>query len=392
MRIAYFNATLKPGQDGVTRVVHKMIEGALAREHGVMGFSALVPEPDNQIVPFVKVRSLVLPLQKAYRIPLPNYHALSRSLNNFQPDILHINSPCLLACAAVKYGQDFNVPVVATYHTHFPTYPRYYKLNGAENLTWKILKSLYNRIAETFVPTMPILEELHDHGIERLEYLPNGVDLQLFTPEYRSAAWRRRITPTEKPIILFVSRLVWEKDLRDLADMYRILRSRRNDFEMVLVGDGHARREVERLMPGAHFLGFQTGRTLSESYASADIFVFPSTTETFGLVTLEAMASGLVPVAAKVGGAVEIIEEGTSGLFAVPHGPFDLAAKVERLLDRPEERREMARKVIARAQHFGWGKILDKLFKSYEEVIESHKNSSVSILQKRETKRTEVYS
>lgn len=373
MRIAYLCATLQLGQDGVTRVVYKMIEGALARRHEVMAVSALVPEPLRQIVPMVKVPSLALPLQKAYRIPLPGYRAFARALNKFRPDILHINSPCPLACAAVRYGEDFHVPVVATYHTHFPAYPRYYRLRGAENLTWRILKRLYNRVERTFVPTMPILEELQGHGIQRLEYLPNGVDLRQFNPEYRSDVWRRYITHTSKPILLFVSRLVWEKDLRVLADMYTILRGSRDDFEIVLVGDGHARSELQRLMPCAHFLGYQTGCTLAESYASSDIFVFPSTTETFGLVTLEAMASGVVPVAAKLGGAVGIIEEGTSGLFAAPLDPRGLAERVGWLLDHPHERKVMAQRAIERAQHFGWERILDHLFSRYQQVIEENK-------------------
>jgi glycosyltransferase involved in cell wall biosynthesis len=187
---------------------------------------------------------------------------------------------------------------------------------------------------------------------------------------YRSNEWRQKISNGEKPIILFVSRLVWEKDLRILAQTYRELRSKRSDFEMVIVGDGHARQELEAMMPGAHFLGYQSGKTLTESFASADIFVFPSTTETFGLVTLEAMASGLAPVAAKVGGAVEIIQEGSSGLFAEPLDSPDLTKKVEWLLDNPNHRKVIADHALARAQEYRWGRILDQLFESYKEVIE----------------------
>jgi glycosyltransferase involved in cell wall biosynthesis len=170
--------------------------------------------------------------------------------------------------------------------------------------------------------------------------------------------------------VLFVSRLVWEKDLRVLAKMYSDLRSKQKDFEMVIVGDGHARQELETLMPGAHFLGYQSGKPLTESFASADIFAFPSTTETFGLVTLEAMASGLAPVAAKVGGAVEIVQEGSSGLFAEPLSGTDLAKKVEWLLDNPHHRKVIAEHALARAQEYRWEHILDRLFESYADVIE----------------------
>jgi phosphatidylinositol alpha 1,6-mannosyltransferase len=369
MKIAYFNANLKVGQDGVTRCVYKMIEGVVERGHQAIAITSTLPIGESQI-PVYGVPSVVLPLQKNYRIALPGYQSFAKYLQEFQPDILHINSPCTLGFAAVKYARHFGIPVIATYHTHFPTYPRYYNLTSLEDLAWRILRRLYNNVDRTLVPTTPILQELRDHGVRRLEYLPNGVDTAMFNPLYRSTEWRQKFGGGEKPIILFVSRLVWEKDLRILAQTYHELRSKRSDFEMVIVGDGHARQELEAMMPGAHFLGYQSGKTLTESFASADIFVFPSTTETFGLVTLEAMASGLAPVAAKVGGAVEIIQEGSSGLFAEPLSSSDLTKKVEWLLDNPNHRKVIADHALARAQEYRWGRILDQLFESYKQVVE----------------------
>lgn len=372
MRIAYFNASLRNGQDGVTRVLYKMFEGAVGRGVEVLALGSTVPESKDTIVQMVKVPSVTLPLHRAYRLALPGYHAFVKPLRAFQPDIIHINSPCTLGFAAMKYARHFGVPVVATYHTHFPAYLRYYTLKGLEDLTWRLSCNLYNNINRTFVPTLPILRELEKHGIHHLEYLPNRVDLRLFHPRHRSQHWRERFHAANRPIVLFVSRLVWEKDLRILAEAYTILRARHIDFEMVVVGDGHARREFQHMMPGARFLGYQSGQTLAESYASSDIFVFPSTTETFGLVTVEAMASGLVPVAAKVGGAEGIIEDGVSGLFAQPHSGIDLARKIEWLIDNQQDRWHIAEQALRRAKEFRWEKILDQLFQSYQEVITAH--------------------
>ncbi len=369
MKIAYFNASLKVGQDGVTRCIYKMVDGAIVRGHEAIAIASTPPIGKTQI-PVYGVPSVVLPLQKNYRIALPGYQSFAKYLQDFQPDILHINSPCTLGFGAVKYARHFGIPVIATYHTHFPTYPRYYNLTSLEDLAWRILRRLYNTVDRTLVPTTPILQELREHGVQRLEYLPNGVDTAMFNPLYRSNEWRQRFAHGEKPIVLFVSRLVWEKDLRILAQTYQELQSKRSDFEMVIVGDGHARQALEAMMPGAHFLGYQSGKTLSESFASADIFVFPSTTETFGLVTLEAMASGLAPVAAKVGGAVEIIQEGRSGLFAEPLNGPDLTKKVEWLLDNPNYRKVIADHALDRAQEYRWERILDQLFESYKAVIE----------------------
>ena len=374
MRIAYFNANLKVGQDGVTRVVYKMIDGALARNHEAIAITSILPEPSQQPIPRYKVPSMVLPLQKAYRIAIPGYQSFARILERFRPDILHINSPCTLGFGAVKYAKHFGVPIVATYHTHFPTYPRYYKLTKLEDLVWRITRNLYNSVDRTLVPTRPILNELTENNVQRLQYLPNGVDTGLFTPERRNNSWRAQFGGGSKPIVLFVSRLVWEKDLRILASAYQLLKTKRNDFEMVIVGDGHARTEFEQMMPGAHFLGYQSRVTLAESFASADIFVFPSTTETFGLVTLEAMASGVIPVAAKMGGATEIIEEGTSGLFAQPLDGADMAQKVEWLLDHPNVRQTMGEQAYRRAQEYRWESILSRLFTTYEDVIRQIKH------------------
>lgn len=381
MKIAYFSGTLRTGQDGVTRVVHRILEGVLARNHEAIAFSPMLPEPQQRIIPMYSVPSFVLPIHKAYRLAVPGYQSFAQILQKFQPDILHINSPCTLGFAAVRYARHFNVPVVATYHTHFPTYPRYYNLRALEGLAWTLTRRLYNNLDRTFVPTMPILSELEEHGVQRLQYLPNGVDVALFNPSYRSNCWREQVGGLEKQIVLFVSRLVWEKDIKVLAAAYNILRAKRNDFEMVVVGDGHARQQLEAMMPGAHFLGYQNGCALSESYASSDIFVFPSTTESFGLVTLEAMASGLIPVAARVGGATEIIDEGKSGLFAKPLSAGDLADKVEWLLDNPEGRKRISRLAVQQAEEFGWERILDRLFESYEEVVEMYGEKQENILE-----------
>jgi glycosyltransferase involved in cell wall biosynthesis len=368
MRIAFFCANLIVGQDGVTRVMYRIMEAARSKGHGVMAFTASEPGAGETDIPMHKVPSFSLPLQRAYRIALPGYHFFAKALSAFKPDLLHIHSPCPLGFAAARYAKAHGLPAVATYHTHFPTYLRYYNLSALEQLSWTLMRWLYNKVERTFVPTIPILEELRGHGIHRLQYLSNGVDLTVFNPSHRSNEWRAQFGGGARPIVLFCSRLVWEKNLRVLADMYNSLRARRDDFEMVLVGDGHARAELEAMMPGAHFLGYKSGSTLSQSYASADIFVFPSTTETFGLVTLEAMASGMVPIAARYGGAVQIIEDGKSGYLAQPNDATDLTRKVLRILDSPADLVRLRANALDRARAFGWDTILESLLTQYGEV------------------------
>ncbi len=379
MRIAYFNATLVQGFDGVTRVVFKMIEEALSHKSEVMAISAqfsATPELNAQLH---SVPSVTFPLQRSYNLALPGYRKFVKELHQFHPDIIHINSPCTLGFAAVKYAREFRIPVVATYHTHFPSYPRYYHLNGCEEIIWKIQRKFYNNVDRTFVPSPVILQELQKHGIQHTQYLPNGVDHELFTPTRRSNQWRKNILGEhdDKPIVLFVSRLVWEKDLRTLAAMYAELQAKRNDFQMVVVGQGHAREEFEAMMPGAIFLGYQSGTALAECYASSDIFVFPSTTETFGLVTLEAMSSGIAPIVSNAGGQTGIIEHGRSGLFFEPMNAHQMSQQVELLLDNEHQRNEILRGAFERSKTFRWNAVCSSLFDQYSDVISTYGRKSV---------------
>jgi phosphatidylinositol alpha 1,6-mannosyltransferase len=252
MRIAYFNATMKTGQDGVTRVLFKIFEEAMKRGHEVIAFGAsLPPKSERPPVKIIRVPSVSLPLQRAYRVALPGYSMFAKRLKDWKPDIVHIHSPCTLGFAAARYARDHGAAAVATYHTHFPTYLRYYNLTRFEARTWKLLRHLYNSLDATFVPSIPVMEELREHNIRRTEYLPNGVDLTMFSAEHKRRKWRTDVGAGSKPVVLFVSRLVWEKNLRVLAEAYSMLRAKKQEFTMVVVGDGHSRRDLERLMPGA---------------------------------------------------------------------------------------------------------------------------------------------
>jgi glycosyltransferase involved in cell wall biosynthesis len=213
------------------------------------------------------------------------------------------------------------------------------------------------------------MNELKEHGFNKVSFLPHGVDISVFNPSFKSGEWKKKIGIDGKIALLYAGRLVWEKDLKVLVETYKIITSLRNDIKFVLAGDGPIRNELEQLMPEAVFLGHMNGKDLSEAYASSDVFVFPSTTETFGNVTVEAMASGLPPVCAKEGGAYGIIQEGLTGLLAEPRNPNDLAEKIIFLSDNEDARIRMAHKALEFANEQTWDNIFRKLYNSYNEVI-----------------------
>jgi glycosyltransferase involved in cell wall biosynthesis len=372
LRIAYFAGTMKPEQDGVTRVLYRTIDALRLRGIESMFFSPIVPSLEQQRVPMVQVPSLVIPLYKDYRIAVPGKRHFERRLAEFAPDVIHINSPCPLGHAAVRYGKRNGIPVVATYHTHFPRYARYYKIQTFELFSWNYLRLLYNDCSVVYVPSEPVQAELRAHGFETTEFLPHGVDTSVFSPERRSEEWRRVHGVDGKTVLLFAGRLVWEKDLRVLADAYARIMAKRDDAVLVLAGDGPIREELAGLMPGAKFLGQLGVPDLSRAYASSDVFVFPSTTETFGNVTIEAMASGVPPVCAAEGGASGFVKPGVTGQLAAARDGADFASKIELLLDRPDLRTEMGKAALEFARGQSWEKIFDRLFAGYDAIAANH--------------------
>ncbi len=369
VRVAYFAGSMKPGQDGVTRVLYRLVDALESRGVPNIFFSPVMPPEGERRTQMVEVPSVQFPLHREYRLAVPGHKRFERDLKEFSPDLLHINSPCSLGHAAVRYGNRHGIPVVATYHTHFPSYARYYGITPLTGLAWNYLRSLYNGCERVYAPSEPIMKELNTQGILNLRFLPHGVDTGKFHPGFRSQEWRERLGIQRKSVLLFAGRLVWEKDLRTLAQAYRLLRLRRNDAVLVVAGDGPARKELEGLMPGAVFLGFQSGTALSTAYASSDILIMPSTTETFGNVTIEAMASGLAPVCAAEGGACGLVQNGVTGLLTRPRDPADLMEKILGLLKHPGQRAAIADQALQFARMQTWDRIFDELICDYEEVV-----------------------
>ncbi len=387
MKVAYFAGSMKPGHDGVTRVLYKMIEELNKRNIRNIFFSPIIPLENDRTTSMIEVPSVTFPLYKDYKLPLPLQSHIEKSLNLFKPDIIHINSPCPLGYAGVKYGQKHGIPVVATYHTHFASYAKYYNIKALEYFGWSYLKNLYNKCAKVYVPSKPIMEELSKHGFKTIDYLPHGVDTKIFNPAFKDPMWKENLGIGGKTVLLFTGRLVWEKDLATLAKTYKILTSKRDDLVFALAGNGPVKDELKRLMPKAVFLGQLSGKKLSTAYASSDIFVFPSTTETFGNVTVEAMASGITAVCAREGGAYGVINEGVNGLIAEPRDAADLAGNIELLADNSELRKKLSKNALSFARVQSWSSIFDRLFASYLEII----NNNVRISRARNIKKADHY-
>ena len=369
LRIAFFSPSMKFGQDGVTRVLYKVSEKLRERNVEHIFFTAVPPAPEEQKVPMYKVPSVVVPFYPEYRLSVGADFKVAAVLSEFKPHILCVNSPCSLGWAAVYNAGFHSRPIVAYYHTHFISYAHYYKVDVLTRLGWHYMRMFYNSVHETFVPSRPILEELGTHGIRNLSLLPHGVDTGLFHPGQADPAWKAGLGLENKTVLLYVGRLVWEKNLGLLADAYQIIRRETDNVALVLVGDGPIRSALQQRIPDALFLGYRSGRDLATCFASADLFVFPSTTETFGMVTLEAMASGLVPVCANHGGAADIIRDGETGALAEPGSAEHFAACCIALIRDPGLRNRMRHDALLYAGQQNWDAIVSRMLNEYFRVV-----------------------
>jgi len=321
-----------------------------------------------------KVPSVPFPGYGYYRISVPVDPRLDRALDRFRPDILHAANPTLLGLYALVYARRRRLPVVTSYHTNYVSYFPYYGLGKLQGLGWRLLRWFHSRCHATYAPSRSTLETLRSRGIPRVDLWQRGVRPDRFGPRFRSEELRRSIGAEDRPVLLYVGRLVREKDLADLVRAVEVLRGRGMRFKTVLVGDGPMGPELRARLPEAVFTGYRVGEDLARWYASADLFVFPSTTETFGNVILEAFASGLPVAGVRASGSRDLIVPGENGLLAGPRNPEDFADCVQAMLSDPAGMRAMREGALRTVHRFDWGSINRRLITDYHRVIREHRS------------------
>jgi glycosyltransferase involved in cell wall biosynthesis len=356
MRIALFTETFIPKIDGIVTTLCETV-----RQLRILGHEVLVFAPDGGIPEFegariVGMESHAFALYPELRLSLPRAR-MRRQIHEFQPDLLHVADPALLGIAALYYsggknGGTLRLPLVISYHTDLPAYLHYYKLGFLEPYIWRIMRVRHNRATLNLCTSAAMKEQLIQHGIERVGLWPGGVDTARFQPDRRSPSMRARLTGghPESPLLLYVGRLSPEKDLERLKPILEALPGTR----LALVGDGPHRKALEECFAGlpVHMAGFLRGEELAAAYASADVFVMPSRTETLGLVVLEAMSSALPVVGARAGGIPEMMEAGVTGhLFDTESQAIEA---IRTLLECPDNRRRMGLAARAHAAEHSW--------------------------------------
>lgn len=348
--------------DGAALTLHRIVEDLQRRGVQVLvvapGDDEPVLNPPRQMY---SPWSIKLPIQ-GYRLSVLASRRLEAALDAFSPQIVHVATPDLMGRWAIKYGRRRRLPLTSTFHTNFAAYLPYWGLLPAllSPVVWGLKQRVYASFDRVYVPTPSMGQELVRRGVLK-EYaiLARGVDSRRFHPGRRSEEWRReRSLALDRPVVLFCARIVWEKGLRTLAEALQLVRRHGPAHEVVIAGDGAQLKWLKRAVPWAHFTGFLDGDELALAYGSADLFLYPSTTDTFGNVTLEALASGLPVVGARAPGTRCIVGDRESGFLVTPGDEREFARRTIWLLRNSSARRRMGWAARCRAEGYSWPQIL----------------------------------
>lgn len=367
LRVALITSSYCFIRDGVALTLNRLVR-YLERQ----GVSVLVITPTTRTPALepagtiVSAPSLPFPLRSEYRLTLGLNAAVRRRLTAFDPDIVHVATPDFLGHQALDWAEARGLPAVGSFHTRYETYLEHYHLKVLERWVVDTCARFYGRCREVYVPSASMVAVLEAEGARNLALWSRGVDAAQFAPEKRDLGWRRSLGVADDEIIVaFVSRLVREKRLATVVETADLLAKAGHRPRFLFVGEGPEWAPLRLAMPQALFTGRLEGEALARAYASADIFFFPSDTETFGSVTLEAMASGLPTLCADATGSASLVIEGETGYL---HGPADARAFAERIigLSREQDRRlRMGRAGRRRALEFDWDKVMQTLLDRY---------------------------
>ncbi|MFT3953265.1 MAG: glycosyltransferase family 1 protein [Piscinibacter sp.] len=380
MRIACVTETYPPEVNGVSLTVARMVEGLQRRNHDVQ---LLRPRQSREQLAGqgdrfheVLLRGMPIPRYPSLRMGVPSKRTLVRLWTLQRPDVVHIATEGPLGWSALQAALHLKLPVCSDFRTNFHTYTQHYGVGWLRKPIMAYLRKFHNRTLCTMVPTDELKRELAGEGFQGLEVVTRGVDTRQFAPMRRSPALRAQWGADDDTLVVTcVGRLAREKNLEALLDAFRAIEQRVPQARLVLVGGGPLQDELQAMCPGAVFAGQRRGEDLAAHYASADLFLFPSVTETFGNVTTEAMASGLPVVAFDYAAAAQVMGDGDQGV-RVPFG--DARAFVDAavaLAFDPARRERIGRAARDRALQLDWEAIVQRFEAVLAAAIRRHASS-----------------
>ncbi|MFY4774484.1 glycosyltransferase family 4 protein [Metabacillus sp. RGM 3146] len=371
MKIALFTDTYAPDVNGVARTLKRFTDYLDTKGHE---YKVFAPESTQESLfssHIHRFASFPFFLYPECRVAWPNMLQVKAELQKFQPDLIHIATPFNIGFCGLHYAKKLNIPVVGSYHTDFDQYLDYYDLQFFSKFLWKYMHWFHRPFQKIFVPSMETKDQLRKQGFRNLHIWGRGVDCSLFKPDFEDLDLHHEYGIKEKYILTYVGRLAPEKDIETLMKIsHQLPASMKDKVHWVIVGDGPSKTEMEKQAPdNMTFAGYLSGKNLARLYAGSDLFVFPSPTETFGNVVLEALACGTPVVGANSGGVKNIVQEGRTGSLCEPRNAEDFIQTIGRLLGNEGLRKEMKYHARKYALSQTWDQIFDGLLKEYEDVL-----------------------
>ena len=376
LRIALFSGNYNYVRDGANQALNRLVGYLLRQGAQVRVYSPTVAEPAFEPTgDLVSVPSMAIPNRPEYRIPLTLSGAVKRDLETFAPNVVHISSPDRVARKAVKWARKHNLPVLASVHTRFETYFRYYNMSFLEPLVEAWLRTLYRKCDALVAPSESMAQVLRQQRMNYdIDIWSRGVDREIFHSGRRDLAWRNSLgIEDDMPVIGFLGRLVMEKGLDVFSDSIDQLKRRNVRHKVLVIGEGPARGWFETRLPDATFVGFQGGTDLARAVASMDMLFNPSVTETFGNVTLEAMACGLPVVAAKATGSQSLVDDNRSGRLITPGAIAQFAEALRSYCENPTLRAEHGKAGEDRSLDYSWDAINQAVADTYVRLVRQHR-------------------
>jgi glycosyltransferase involved in cell wall biosynthesis len=375
LRIAIVTETFPPEVNGVAMTLGRIVEGMLER-----GNSLQVVRPrqrrdaTHQLregLDEVLSRGVPLPAYGDLQFGMPSRGRLIKLWSEQRPDVVHVVTEGPLGWSAVAAARKLQLPITSSYHTNFQRYSPHYGVGLLKAPIEAYLRKLHNKTMATMVPTKAMMQELQQRGYENVTLLSRGVATEQFNPSRRSMALRESWGAGPQDLVVeLVGRLAKEKNVGLVLSAFRAIRARAPNAKLVLVGDGPLRKSLEESVPEAHFAGTRQGNDLASHYASGDLFLFPSLTETFGNVVPEAMASGLAVVSYDIAAAKELIESGFSGVLVPPGDELAFVNAAVELATNLSKRTQIQGVAAQSVCHLAWGAVHDSFLSTLTRAVQ----------------------
>src|SRR4051812_14050137 len=362
---------------GVGVTLLRLTKALEDRGHQVRVYSATYALPKGEADRPEVHRSPSIPLflYQDVQWAFPRLRDIVEDARRFRPDVVHVATEFSLGIAGLKTARRLDLPLIASAHTDYDKYAARYNVEWALRAGWHYLRWFYGQAHKVLCPSRIYEEHLHTRGVTHTGIWSRGVDPRVFHPRFRSEAYRQAlgVGPTDL-LVTYIGRIAREKNLTLLLEAWEALAAQRGSARLALVGRGPLEEEIRRReIPGVHVAGLMHGLDLSTAYASADIFAFPSATETFGNSLLEAMGSGLPSLVAAAGGVLEFSQHGGNAWLVAPDSVSAIAEGLHRLLEDAALRRRLSEGALRTAHERGWDEVYDQLIADYQDAIDNRR-------------------